>query len=92
MLLALTSLKLLMLYSHNIITRQADSGLGKWIVRWIENWQNIQVQRGAISSIKPTGGWFWIPLYKKDRTYWIESSTGPQKRLRRWNIFNFRIV
>lgn len=41
---------------HNIITRQADNGLGKWIVRWTENWQNIQVQRGAISSTKPTGG------------------------------------
>lgn len=23
---------------HNIITRQADNGLGKWIVRWTENW------------------------------------------------------
>lgn len=39
--------------SHNIILdKKTKYGLGKWIVRWTENWCNTWPQRVAIGSMK----------------------------------------
>lgn len=44
--------------SHVILTAKLVSKLGKWTVRWVENWLDCQAQRAVISDTRSN----WRPV------------------------------